>query len=168
MTREMHLLGESIQEITLYAWPIVWADNKYDKDSRVVLEMLRDWAEEFENWWLSSTEAYKDTHDYLDEIEKYAELKSREYIRSIADPFEGPDRDSNLQEFTSQCNIGDMMSTLDISREDAFKKIREWADEFWIGYTSRDAFEDYKAGLSYYDLVDEFLAKKIAQLKEQK
>ena len=45
MTQEMHLLGETIQEVTLAAWPIVWADNKYDQDSRNVLEMLRDWAE---------------------------------------------------------------------------------------------------------------------------
>ena len=163
MTREMHLLGESIQEITLYAWPIVWADNKYDKDSRSVLEMLRDWGEEFEDWWMSHDENWKDDHDWLEEVWRYAELKSREYVRSVADPFVGPDRDSNLQEFTVQCNFGDMMSALDISREEAFKKIREWADEFWAGYTERDAFEDYKAGLSYYDLVDKFIAEKIAQ-----
>jgi hypothetical protein len=25
MTQEMHLLGETIQEVTLAAWPVVWA-----------------------------------------------------------------------------------------------------------------------------------------------
>lgn len=83
MTREMHLLGESIQEVTLCAWPIVWADNKYDQDSRGVLEMLRDWAEEFEAWWKSHDEDWMDATDYVDEIYKFTEKKSKEYIKTF-------------------------------------------------------------------------------------
>lgn len=81
MTPEMHLLGESIQEVTLYAWPIVWADNKYDQYSRNVLEMLRDWAEEFETWWQSHDEDWMDLHDYVGEVRKFTEKKVKDYIQ---------------------------------------------------------------------------------------
>ena len=83
MTREMHLLGESIQEVTLFAWPIVWADNKYDQDSRNVLEMLRDWAEEFETWWTSHDEDWMDSHDYVEEIWSFTDKKAKEYIKAF-------------------------------------------------------------------------------------
>lgn len=83
MTQEMHLLGETIQEVTLAAWPVVWADNKYDQDSRNVLEMLRDWAEEFENWWLSRDEDWRDRHDYLEEVWDFTEKKSKEYVSTM-------------------------------------------------------------------------------------
>lgn len=79
----MHLLGESIQEVTLCAWPIVWADNKYDQDSRDVLEMLRDWAEEFEDWWMSHDEDWKDLNDYVEEVWKFTEKKAKDYIQSF-------------------------------------------------------------------------------------
>ena len=85
MTNEMHLLGESIQEVTLVAWPIVYADNKYDQDSRMVLEMLRDWAEEFETWWMSHDEDWRADNDYIVEVEDFAERKSREYISRFED-----------------------------------------------------------------------------------
>lgn len=83
MTREMHLLGETIQEVTLFAWPIVWADNKYDQDSRDVLETLRNWAEEFETWWQShdEDEDWMDTHDYAGEVWKFTEKKAKDYIQ---------------------------------------------------------------------------------------
>lgn len=81
MTREMHLLGEGIQEVTLRAWPKVWADNKYDQDSREVLITLREWAEEFENWWLSHDEDWMDAHDYLEEIWAFTDKKVKEYLK---------------------------------------------------------------------------------------
>ncbi len=83
MTREMHLLGESIQEVTLYAWPIVWDGNKYDQDSREVLEMLRGWAEEFENWWSGHDEDWICTHDYVEECWAFTGKKCQEYIKKF-------------------------------------------------------------------------------------
>ena len=87
MTNEMHLLGESIQEITLRAWPIVWANNMYDTDSRIVLEMLRDWAEEFETWYESHLEDddWMTSHDYILEAWAFADRKSKEYISQFED-----------------------------------------------------------------------------------
>lgn len=172
----MHLLGEAIQEVTLAAWPIVWADNKYDQDSRDVLEMLRDWAEEFETWWQSHDEDWIDDHDYVEEIWKYTDLKSKAYVRKLDDVIEGPGRTSNLQEFTALATdrahydsfFGYLMGERNMSREDAFKLIREWADDFWFKYVDRDVFEDYKTGMSYYDLVDKFIAEKLAELKKEK
>ena len=83
MTHEMHLLGESIQEVTLAAWPVVWDNSKYDQDSRDVLETLRNWAEEFETWWQShdedgdvKIEAYITTgYDDSVGVKGYAELE---------------------------------------------------------------------------------------------
>lgn len=80
MTREMHLLGESIQEVTLYAWPIVYNDNKYDMGGAATLEMLRDWAEEFENWWESHDEDWICEHDYLEECYAFTGRKAQEFI----------------------------------------------------------------------------------------
>lgn len=174
----MHLLGEAIQEVTLAAWPVIWDDNKYDQDSRNVLETIRDWAEEFETWWVSHDEDWLDEHDYLEEVWKYTDLKCKEYLRNICDST-GDDtfsRWSNLQEFTALATdrahydsfFGYLMGERNMSREDAFKLIREWADEFWFNYYSQSAFEIYKSGMSYYDLVDKFIEEKLAALKENK
>lgn len=175
MTTEMHLLGEAIQEVTLAAWPVIWADNKYDQDSREVLETLRDWAEEFENWWLEHDEDWIDDHDYVEEIWKYTDLKSKAYVRKLDDVIEGPDRANNLQEFTAfaVCRenydhvFGYMMEKLRMTREQALDKIRKWADDFWFKYVDRDVFEDYKNGVSYYDLADEYLRDAVTKLKEE-
>jgi len=78
--RRTSLLGETIQDITLFAWPIVWADNKYDQDSREVLIELRGWASEFEEWWYNLDEASKDKTDYLEEVEKFATRKAQDYV----------------------------------------------------------------------------------------
>lgn len=83
MDQKMHLICESVQEVTLAAWPVVWADNKYDQDSRNVLEMLREWAEEFENWWMSHDEDWRDCHDYLEEVWDFTEKKSKEYVSTM-------------------------------------------------------------------------------------
>lgn len=83
MTREMSLLGETIQDITLSAWPIVWDNNKYDQDSREVLEMLRDWAVEFENWWYGHDQDWRDNNSYYIEVEQYAIRKSKEYVKEL-------------------------------------------------------------------------------------
>ena len=88
LDRDGHLLCESIQEITLYAWPKVWDNNKYDQDSRNVLETLRNWGVEFENYWqsqLAKDEYYCDTHDYREEIWDFAKKKCEEYLADLKD-----------------------------------------------------------------------------------
>ena len=82
-------------------------------------------------------------------------------------------RESNLQEFTADaiCRehyddcYGYMLDELNMSREDAFAKIREWADEFWADYSHRNIFDEFLDGASYYDLVDAFIDKKVKSLK---
>ena len=82
MTQQMHLLGESIQEVTLRAWPTVYGeDNKYDQDSREVLRELRGWAEEFEKWWQSHDEVCKDITDYVIEVWRFTDKKVEEYLK---------------------------------------------------------------------------------------
>ena len=81
MDIKTHLICETVQYITLEAWPVIYGDdNKYDQDSRDVLETIREWAEEFENWWQSHDDEWKTETDYLIEIEKFTEKKSQEYI----------------------------------------------------------------------------------------
>ena len=156
----------------------IWADNKYDQDSRNVLETMRDWAEEFETWWQSHDEDWICEHDYVEEIDKYTDLKCKEYLRSICDPIGDSEcdefnRQSNLQEFTALAVdrahydnfFGYLMNERNMSREEAFKTIRDWADEFWFSYRDRPAFEVYKSGMSYYDLVDQFISAKLALFK---
>ena len=82
MTQQMHLLGESIQEVTLRAWPTVYGeDNKYDQDSREVLRELRGWAEEFEKWWQSHDEVWKDITDYVIEVWRFTDKKVEEDLK---------------------------------------------------------------------------------------
>ena len=84
MTREMHLLGEDIQEITLQAFPIIFGkENKYDLDSRDVLETFREWAEEFERWWNSHNEDWKDNTDWLEKITDFTDKKVGAYLRKL-------------------------------------------------------------------------------------
>ena len=83
MDRKTSLLGETIQDVTLTAWPIVWADNEYDQDSREVLEMLREWAEKFQDWWDSKAQDWRDRHSYLEEVENFAKRRARQYVREI-------------------------------------------------------------------------------------
>lgn len=85
LTREMHLVCETIQEVTMHAWPVVWADNKYDQDSRNVLETLREWGVEFENWWLNHDGDWIDDHDYLEEVWKFTDKKCEQYLEQFKD-----------------------------------------------------------------------------------
>ena len=84
LTNDMHMLGETIQEITLYAWPIIYGpENKYDQDSRDVLGTIRDWAGDFECWWMTHDESWRDGHDYLEEIDAFTDKKCKEYLEEI-------------------------------------------------------------------------------------
>lgn len=78
MTREEHLICETVQYITIDAWPAIYGkDNEHDLDSRDVMEEFRYWGEEFEKWWMSLPE---DNLDYQIEVEKFTERKVKEYI----------------------------------------------------------------------------------------
>ena len=83
MDRQTHLICESIQEVTLYAWPIVWDNNKYDQDSRNVLEMLQNWGEEFENWWESHDEDWICSHGYIEEVWDFTRKKCDEFLKQF-------------------------------------------------------------------------------------
>lgn len=84
MDTKTHLICETVQYMTLDAWPIMYGeDNKYDLDSRLVLMEIREWAEEFEKWWQSHDEDWIDTTDYQIEVEKFATEKAQAYVESL-------------------------------------------------------------------------------------
>ena len=81
MDYNTHLICETAQYMTLDAWPIMYGeDNKYDLDSRDVLMQIREWAEEFEEWWQSHDEDWMDEADYQIEVEKFAVRKAEEFV----------------------------------------------------------------------------------------
>lgn len=84
MDRPTHLICETAQYMTLDVWPVIYGeDNKYDQDSRDVMETIRGWAEEFENWWQSHDEDWMDATDYLSELDRFAYGKAKEYVKQM-------------------------------------------------------------------------------------
>lgn len=84
MDRQTHLICETAQYLTLDVWPIIYGENnEYDQDSRVVMMVIRDWAEEFENWWQSHDEDWMDGSDYQMELDAFAERKAEEYVKNL-------------------------------------------------------------------------------------
>jgi len=81
MERREHLLIEIAQDITLYAWDKLYGKKGYE-DSRRVLELFRQWAEEFDKCWKSNVEQTKQMlpkePDYMLAVEKFAEWKVME------------------------------------------------------------------------------------------
>ena len=74
-TRKIHLLMETAQEITISAWDDIYeADSRYE-DSRMVLEMFRDWAFEFESKNIDSQE-----DDYYDKLELFISEKVKKAL----------------------------------------------------------------------------------------
>lgn len=86
MTYEEHLICETVQYITIDAWPAIYGeDNKYELDSRALLLEFRYWAEEFEKYWDSIPDDEKDTkHDYQIEVEEFTDKKIKEYLSMIS------------------------------------------------------------------------------------
>ena len=73
------LLQETIQEVTLTAWPIMYGDNNpFDLDSRMVLGQIRMWAREFEEQWADQPDDMDS--DYLLAVEAFAEKKAKEFM----------------------------------------------------------------------------------------
>lgn len=87
MTQEMHLLGEAIQEMTLYTWDKIYDGNKYDLGSQVTLNIIRDWAEDFENWWQAHTQDWISGHNYNEELEAFADIKIKKFKRQYDPDF---------------------------------------------------------------------------------
>lgn len=80
------MICESIQKVTLQAWPIIYGnDNPHDLDSRDVLEEFRLWGEEFENWWMEHDEDWRESTDYSEEITKFTDQKVGAYLRMLND-----------------------------------------------------------------------------------
>lgn len=78
------LICESIQEVTLVAWPMIYGkNNDNDLDSREVLDLFRTWGEEFESWWINHDEEWICSHDYIAEVEHFAEQKAAAYLESL-------------------------------------------------------------------------------------
>lgn len=77
---ENFFLMETVQDITTVVWDMV-KDNPDGTDSREVFSLCRSWAEEFEKYWNSIVEqGVEDDHDYMLEVEEFAEKKANEYL----------------------------------------------------------------------------------------
>ena len=76
-----NMVIETIQNITLQAWPEIYGDeNPLDIDSVQLLSEFRLWGEEFEKWWLGLGDG-RYNHDYLEEVELFTDKKIKEYLR---------------------------------------------------------------------------------------
>lgn len=153
---------EAVQDITINVYQELY--NKMEEpDSRALLQDIRIWAHEFENWWWSLKESDRDRIGYFEAIDSFCQ--------ALLTPNNGISRDSNIQEFTARAmsaefydkGWGHLIHDLNMARESAFAKIREWADEFWSEYNDRNVLDDLEEGASYYDKVDAFLRDKISQ-----
>lgn len=75
-------LMETVQDITTIAVDIVSkATEDEGYDSRDLFSECRRWAEEFEKIWDSYVKAgEEDDHDYMLEVEEFAERKAKKYL----------------------------------------------------------------------------------------
>ena len=191
LTNDMHMLGETIQEITLDAWPIIYGpENKYDQDSRDVLGTIRDWAGEFECWWMSHDDAWRDKHDYLEEIDSFTDKKCKEYLKEIGvDP---ETRETKIFDETGHLIVtrtenapedkGHIEETIDViidlasfaerrftaevcDRDREHELLHKWGREFskWW-YIDLSVEEQTKK--DYYEEIQAFVNRKLDELKE--
>lgn len=74
---------ETVQDITVIAWDSV-SKLQDGFDSRDLLTACREWAKEFEAYWLSEQIACEHPErDYMTEVEIFAEKKVTEYIENV-------------------------------------------------------------------------------------
>ena len=67
-------IQETIIDITVNVyWPLL---KKYE-DSRSVVETIKAWADEFEDWWDSLSEDEQYSKDYLTSIDDFSERHLR-------------------------------------------------------------------------------------------
>ncbi len=139
MNTETHLLCETIQDISLQAWPIIYGqENKYDLDSRALLETFREWGELFNNWWNSHDQEWFDKNDYLSNVEHFTILKCKEYFKDLhpqkedelakdLDSIDNIIQDKILQDLNYLCYS--RLSTFLLNNK-AHEHIRTCADKF--------------------------------------
>lgn len=73
-------LMETVQDITAVAVQIA-SEQKDGYDSRELFSECRRWADEFEQMWNTYVEqGVEDEHDYMLEVEEFAEKKVNEYL----------------------------------------------------------------------------------------
>lgn len=76
-------LMETVQDITATAVQMV-SKLQDGYDSRELFSECRRWAEEFEKMWNSYVkDGVEDDHDYMLEVEEFAEKKAKEYLKNI-------------------------------------------------------------------------------------
>lgn len=85
MDTKTHLICETVQYITIDAWPAIYGDeNEHDLDSRDLLLEFRYWGEEFEKFWMSLSEDDRESkYDYQLELEKFTDKKVKEYLSML-------------------------------------------------------------------------------------
>lgn len=85
MSESNEFLMEAVQDITVVAVDIVSeATEEEGYDSRELFSECRLWGEEFEKMWNGYVEAgVEDDHDYMLEVEEFAEKKAKEYLKNI-------------------------------------------------------------------------------------
>lgn len=71
------MLIEATQDITLSAWEKVYGSTPAYGESRIVLQLFRGWAEEFEAWWQSDA-VKPEEDDYMLAVERFTEKKIAE------------------------------------------------------------------------------------------
>ena len=125
----LRLFCESVQEITLRAWPIIYADNKYDQDSREVLDTIREWAWEFEYWWIGHDQDYLDTHDYFDELLDFTDRKCLEYIKGLGVETEPEQKKWIVRITRVEKYEGDVLVTATSQKEAEEKVADAWQDD---------------------------------------
>lgn len=190
LSDEAHNIAESIQEITLNAWPIIYGPhNKYDQDSRDVLETIRKWGEEFEQWWMSHDESWRcETHDYLEEIDKFTDKKCQEYLKElgvepgaieivdeqtgkvIASKPEDEVRGHMEETIDVMLDIADYAEerfATDVRDRDVERTLnKEWAREFSKWWYC-ELTDDERMEKDYYAELLSFLDKKFDELKKE-
>ena len=82
MPEKDEFLIEAIQDITTVAVDMVSKETEDEGyDSRELFSECRRWGEEFEKMWNGYVEAgEEDDHDYMLEVEEFAEKKAKEYL----------------------------------------------------------------------------------------
>ena len=66
---------ETLQEITALAYNELYCHDSRYEDSQTVFAILREWAQEFEDWWNSLDGDEREIHDYVIDIENFTEEK---------------------------------------------------------------------------------------------
>ena len=73
---------EALQDITLNAFPQLYCHDSRYEDSRVVYDLLQEWAREFEDWWAGLSQEEQDSIDYIESVDNFTEKKVKEALKA--------------------------------------------------------------------------------------